>query len=45
MKKFQEMIQEYHGSDAGLRVYLLKQLTRMNGRADELLADVMDDIL
>jgi len=45
VKKFKEMIQEYQGAPEGLRGYLLKRLTRMNGRADELLADVMDEIL
>ena len=45
VKKFQEMIREYEGPDTGLRAYLLKRLNRMSGRADELLADVMDEIL
>ena len=45
VKKFKEMIREYQGPDAGLRAYLLKRLNRMDGRADELLADVMDEIL
>jgi hypothetical protein len=45
VKKFKEMIEEYRGAPEGLRAYLLKRLGKMEGRADELLAGIMDEIL
>jgi len=45
VKKFREMIMEYQGPSEGLRAYLLKQLSRMDGKADELLAGIIDEIL
>jgi len=45
VKKFREMIQEYNGPADGLKAYLLKRLNRMETRADELLAGIMDEIL
>jgi hypothetical protein len=45
VKKFKEMIEDYQGTPEGLRAYLLKRLGKMEGRADELLAGIMDEIL
>ena len=45
VKKFRKMIQDYQGPPAGLKTHLLKRLNRMNERADNLLADVIDEIL
>jgi len=45
VKKFREMIDEYKGPGEGLRGYLVKRLAKMDGRADELLAGIMDEIL
>jgi hypothetical protein len=45
VKKFKEMIEEYRGPPEGFRAYLLKRLGKMEGRADELLAGIMDEIL
>jgi hypothetical protein len=39
------MIEEYRGPPEGFRAYLLKRLGKMEGRADELLAGIMDEIL
>jgi hypothetical protein len=40
VKKFQQMIDEYQGPPDGLRGYLLKRLSKMDGRGDELLAGI-----
>jgi hypothetical protein len=45
VKRFREMINEYKGPADGLRAHLLKQLGKMETRADELLAGIMDEIL
>jgi len=45
VKKFREMIEEYKGPPNGLRAYLLRRMQKMEGRADELLAGIMDEIL
>jgi len=45
VKKFREMIEEYKGPAEGLKAYLVKRLNRMENKADELLADIMDEIL
>ena len=45
VKKFREMITQYQGPAEGLRAYLLRRLAKMDGRADELLANIMDEIL
>ena len=45
VKKFREMIMDYHGAPEGLRAHLLKRLDKMETRADELLAGIIDEIL
>jgi hypothetical protein len=45
VKKFREMIREYQGAPDGLRAYLLRRLDKMETRADELLAGIIDEIL
>jgi hypothetical protein len=45
VKKFREMIQEYHGQPDGLRGYMLKHLDKMKTWANQLLAGIMDEIL
>ena len=45
VKKFREMIQDYEGSPEGLRAYLLRRLDKMETKADELLAGIIDEIL
>lgn len=45
VKKFRQMIDEYQGPLDGLRGYLLKRLSKMDGRGDELLASIIDEIL
>ncbi len=39
------MIETYHGKPDGLKVYLLRELNKMENRADELLAGIIDEIL
>lgn len=45
VKRFREMIEAYQGPPEGLRPHLLKRLNKMESRADELLAGIMDEIL
>ena len=45
IKKFKRMILDYKGPPEKLRVYLLRELNKKNLKADELLADVLDEIL
>ena len=45
VKKFREIINQYDGKPEGLKPYLLKRLDKMESRADELLAGIMDEIL
>ncbi len=45
VKKFRELIEQYEGTTEGLKPYLLKRLSKMETRADELLAGIMDEIL
>lgn len=45
VKKFREMIVDYQGPLEGLRSHLLRRLDKMETRADELLAGIMDEIL
>ena len=45
VKKFREMITQYQGPAEGLRAHLLKRLDKMETRADELLAGIIDEIL
>ena len=45
VKKFREMIHDYQGAPEGLRAYLLRRLDKMETKADELLAGIIDEIL
>ena len=45
IKKFKKMVLDYKGPPEKLKEYLLKELDKKNLKADELLADVLDEIL
>ena len=45
IKKFKKMILDYKGPPEKLKGYLLRELNKKNLKADELLADVLDEIL
>jgi hypothetical protein len=45
VKKFREMIQKYQGAFEGLRTYLLRRLDKMETKANELLAGIIDETL
>lgn len=44
-KWLRALIDGYTGQPEGLRVYLLRQLSKRDERADEILAGIIDEIL
>jgi hypothetical protein len=45
IKKFKKMISEYKGSNKELKDYLLRELEKMDERADAILASIIDEII
>jgi len=44
-KWFRVLVDNYHGPPNGLRSYLLRELSKHDRRADEILAGIIDEIL
>jgi hypothetical protein len=44
-KWLRSLIDDYKGPPDGLRAYLLRELARRDRRADEILANIIDEIL